>query len=1309
MKLLDDFQRSWMAVSETVHGRTLATRYVPRVLELAEQMNRLADPVLDGRLEELRGRLRDSGRLADIPTWALHSDYPASLALGTLFGKLLGRRCLSLLSSGADYQAACEGLALAMVMMERTTGNRMHPNQIAAALALAEGRVIQLDTGEGKTFVGALRAFLDHLWGLRTTIVAPNDYLSRRDAAWLKDFYHTCGMRSACADGEVGAGPEPGAYQEDVCYVSLPRLMFDHLARVTCNTIKGWIDYRLQSVVIDEVDAVLLDSGTFGNPVYLPAQAEVYQEAYLLATGLTPDVHYQVSPRVQLTSEGLSALEHRRSSYPHLAALGSPACLFHVRCALNARHAYRRDIDYIVEDGRIISIDQGTGRPEPNRELGLGIQQAVETQEGVTLSLPKSFVYEIHPASVLGRATYLSGMSGSAASERIVFRKLYGMSVTVIPPNRPTRRRVWPDELHASRVSQLERVIQLAAQYHHCGRPVLLGTQSIRDAEELASQLAQQGLPVQLITAKNHVDEAAIMRRADRVGAVTVAARMAGRGVDILPDDEAEDAGGLAVINVGRFRVRRLDEQMSGRTGRQGAGGDVHFVLCLDDEIFRYAAARRKKLLRNLAGSVEEGLDLRSISWSIRFLQSSYRDQSYAALRDQLHSERILSPIRDEYEDQRHVILGHVLLKPFIELQIERALSSADTKLLEWLLGTAGRTPTARSGLGTKELAAAGRALLEEYETRRLAAGHSAESRERLILLKCLDFQWAMLYLDWSRHLTLGDASRSPLADDPRFIGRRINLIHREFPEQAAFYLLNIDEEDVLQLCYYWRGIMLPTSSWLTEREQEDATALLTEVSVPIEQLHPLDELDQAPASDRGPLPAGTIPPRPLPALGSDSPLPELERLRVVFPFWARWRAVATSTLYMALGGLLLWWLWPGRRPAAPSWVSDPAGVARSVPRYLWDELSRLLLLGASSRSLGLLICLILTLLLYASPAVRARRAANLLVLPGAIAAALLSDPWAGQPFASHLGAFAWPAAICIATAWLLGSCGVSVFQALACGSALLWLLGGPWPPAGLGARPWVVALIAGSFAVASLATGRRFFVEQFRGWDHTTDTQGIVKHAILIAPLDDVVPLLLAWLWAGALWTVVGSAFSRLAWSVPSVAAGIGIQIAFALVALRLAGRRVAWRHDAQSYFAVEWHWNGTISDGRRNLDGTTLARRVKRRDLLGWAGTLTATSIFAFVAWPDAPPLGRAFALTCAGIVGLGFGQALRHLACRYMGWFRESDLRSLTSAIGSPQISARKRIQSALGSIGGWPYWGTLSLVVLLDIAARATSFY
>ncbi|WP_438940536.1 accessory Sec system translocase SecA2 [Jiangella anatolica] len=497
-----------------------------------------------------------------------------------------------------------EATALALVreLGRRTLGERAHDNQLLAVLGLLAGRIVQLDTGEGKTLAGALAAVLSSVRDRHVTVLAANDYLARRDAAWMRPLYDAAGVGVAWIDGASSADERRAAYAADVTYVPASELGFDtlrdRLVRDEAERVRG----RRDVVIVDEADSVLVDQARL--PLVLAGavdDAEPDTTMAALVASMTPGTHYTVSADgygVAFTPAGEELIE-RTFGVDLYSEDDGGRTLTRANLAVHAAALLIRDVDYLVRDDAVQLVDASKGRVARLQRWPDGLQAAVEAKEGLAPSQAGEVLDSVTAAELVEEFGLLCGMTGTAASAVEQFDRMYRRRVEVIAPDVPCVRVDEPLALYATRKDKLSAVVERIAAAHATGRPVLAGTPSVADSEELAALLAAADVPCVVLNAKNDEAEAAVIAEAGRRGAVTVSTQLAGRGIDIRlggsngSRQEVAELGGLLVVGTEPHESARLDDQLRGRAGRQGdPGGSVFFASLEDDVIARHGRIR---------------------------------------------------------------------------------------------------------------------------------------------------------------------------------------------------------------------------------------------------------------------------------------------------------------------------------------------------------------------------------------------------------------------------------------------------------------------------------------------------------------------------------------------------------------------------------------------------------------------------------------------------------------------------------------------------------------------------------------------
>lgn len=527
----------------------------------------------------------------------------------------------------ADRTRVARALALLREAAWRTVGLKPFTVQIAAALALWKGCLVELATGEGKTLSASLAGVLGGWRGRGCHVVTVNDYLAKRDADQLRPLYHLAGVTVGLVQQESDPSARKQAYLADVTYLTNKEVSADylrdrlamgrmgHLPRMLVDSLMGQmgggtdrvVQRGLDTAIIDEADSILIDEAV--TPLIISGegpnshQIDAFVKAADVATELVEKTHYTLDRRyreVSFTKAGRRCLEERLAGEGGIWA-GPRRREELMNQAVVARHFFLKGEQYIVDDeGKVVIVDELTGRTMPDRTWRDGLHQAVEAKEKLEIQPIKITLARISFQRFFRLYRKLSGMTGTAWEARREFWSIYRLPVVPIPTNKPCIRRQWPDILTPTHDRKWQRIADRVGELHAAGRPVLIGTRSIEASEHLSKLLAERSLPHEVLNAVRHEQEAQVVAKAGEAGAITVATNMAGRGTDIRPAVEVLARGGLHVISAERNDTRRIDRQLFGRTGRQGDPGTAEAILSLEDELFkRYARGwlRRSGLL----------------------------------------------------------------------------------------------------------------------------------------------------------------------------------------------------------------------------------------------------------------------------------------------------------------------------------------------------------------------------------------------------------------------------------------------------------------------------------------------------------------------------------------------------------------------------------------------------------------------------------------------------------------------------------------------------------------------------------------
>lgn len=553
----------------------------------------------------------------------------------------------------ADGQATLdsilpEAFAVVREASKRTLGLRHFDVQLIGGMVLNRGSIAEMRTGEGKTLVATLPIYLNALTGKGVHLVTVNDYLAKRDAEWMKPIYEMLGLTVGVIVSGLSPQERKQAYAADITYGTNNEFGFDYLRDNMAFDQEQKVQRELHFAIIDEVDSILIDEAR--TPLIISGQAERSSELYTRINALVPKFKRQTvedgegdytvdekTKQVHLTEAGHELAEkllQKAGLLPVGDSLYAPAHIMlvhHLMACLRAHALYLRDVDYIVQDGKIIIIDEHTGRALPGRRWSEGLHQAIEAKEGVPIEAETQTLASITFQNYFRLYEKLAGMTGTADTEAYEFHQIYGLEVVVIPTNKPVRRIDYADQIYLTLEDKFKAIIADIKECHSRQQPVLVGTASIEASEHLSHLLKKEGIPHQVLNAKFHAKEAEIVAQAGRPGAVTIATNMAGRGTDIVlggnlekelaqlenptPEqieqrradwrkrhEQVVSAGGLHIIGSERHESRRIDNQLRGRSGRQGDPGSSRFYLSLEDNLLRIFAAERTKMILQRVG-----------------------------------------------------------------------------------------------------------------------------------------------------------------------------------------------------------------------------------------------------------------------------------------------------------------------------------------------------------------------------------------------------------------------------------------------------------------------------------------------------------------------------------------------------------------------------------------------------------------------------------------------------------------------------------------------------------------------------------
>jgi preprotein translocase subunit SecA len=573
-----------------------------------------------------------------------------------------------------------EALAVAREAIARATGERAYPVQIVGAAALHRGSIAEMKTGEGKTLVATLALYANALAGRGTHLVTVNDYLARRDAQWYGPAIARLGLSVAVlqhdsaylyVEEEVSerAGWEHvtpitrrEAYQADITYGTNNEFGFDYLRDNMATSRALQVQRGRHFAIVDEADSVLVDEARTPLIISGPAQEDVsvYQRFARLVPQLSAETHFTVDARtrsVSLTEEGMELVE-RALGIDNIYAMENYHLTRYMEAALRAQVIYQRDVDYVVKDGQVIIVDAFTGRLMEGRRWSDGLHQAVEAKEGVPVQQESVTYATITLQNYFRMYGTLSGMTGTAVTEAEEFSEIYKLEVLVIPTHRPPARTDLADLVFRRELGKYRAVVEDIAEKHEAGRPVLVGTVAIESSELLSEMLRKRGIDHEVLNAKQHEREAHIVERAGQAGAVTIATNMAGRGTDIKLGPGVREEGGLHVLGTERHESRRIDNQLRGRSGRQGDPGSSRFFVSFEDELMRrFAPDWLPGMMAKLGMDDDIPLESHMVSKAIESAQTRVETYNFEIRKNVVEYDDVMNTHRDVIYRERDKVL----------------------------------------------------------------------------------------------------------------------------------------------------------------------------------------------------------------------------------------------------------------------------------------------------------------------------------------------------------------------------------------------------------------------------------------------------------------------------------------------------------------------------------------------------------------------------------------------------------------------------------------------------------------------------
>ena len=639
------------------------------------RLGKLADKVI--ALESQMAALED----ADFPVKT--EEYKARYAQGESLDALLP-----------------EAFALVREGAKRVLGLFPYKVQIMGGITLHDGNIAEMRTGEGKTLTATMPVYLNALSGDGVHVVTVNEYLATRDAREMGELYNFLGLTVGLNLTGMSSEEKRAAYAADITYSTNSELGFDYLRDNMVVYKSQMVQRPLNYAVVDETDSILIDEAR--TPLIISGQAEkstvLYQRADMFVKGLKEEEDYTIdltSKTISLTDEGINKAE-QTFRLPNLYDVDNSALVHHIDQALRANYIMLRDIDYVVDEGKVKIVDGFTGRIMEGRRYSDGLHQAIEAKEGVEVENESKTMATITYQNYFRMYRKLSGMTGTAKTEEEEFREIYNMNVIAIPTNRPVQRIDGHDLIYPSLRSKFRAVVQDIKQRHEAGQPILVGTVAVETSELLSNMLRAEGIPHEVLNAKNHFKEAEIIMSAGQRGAVTIATNMAGRGTDIKLGKGVKELGGLCVIGTERHESRRIDNQLRGRSGRQGDPGATQFYLSLEDDLMKRFGGEKMQAIWERLNLTDEGDDnfiqSKMLTRQVESSQKRVEGNNYDTRKSVLEYDEVMREQREIIYSQRLQIINEdqsleKVTKGMIRRTIHRVVESHTlTDQKEWNL-----------------------------------------------------------------------------------------------------------------------------------------------------------------------------------------------------------------------------------------------------------------------------------------------------------------------------------------------------------------------------------------------------------------------------------------------------------------------------------------------------------------------------------------------------------------------------------------------------------------------------------------------
>ena len=549
----------------------------------------------------------------------------------------------------------------------RVIGEKPYFVQILGGLAIHYGNIAEMKTGEGKTLTETMPTYLNALTGKGVHIVTVNEFLAKRDSEWMGNIFRFLGLTVGLNMREMSPAQKRAAYECDVLYSTNNEIGFDYLRDNMVVRAQDRVQRPLNFCIVDEVDSILIDEAR--TPLIISGgkfeSKNLYESADSAVKRLEEE-DYTIDEKtksVSLTDSGVEKIE-KIFHLKNLFDLENAVLVHHLNQSLKANYGFKLDVDYVVENGEVIIVDQFTGRLMHGRQFSDGLHQAIEAKEGVKINEETKTMATITFQNLFRMYNKLSGMTGTAKTEEEEFRDIYNMYVIQIPTNKPVIREDYPDLVYATEKGKFKAIVNKIKEIHSTGQPILVGTISVENNERLSEMLKKEKLKHEVLNAKNHEREAEIIAKAGEKGAITIATNMAGRGTDIKLGEGVKELGGLCVIGTERHESRRIDNQLRGRSGRQGDPGMSQFFVSFDDDLMRrFGTDKIKQMLINVGFSDEQAIRSKTFTKSIEQAQRKVEGNNYDTRKSLLDYDNVMNEQREIIYARRNEILDQESIK----------------------------------------------------------------------------------------------------------------------------------------------------------------------------------------------------------------------------------------------------------------------------------------------------------------------------------------------------------------------------------------------------------------------------------------------------------------------------------------------------------------------------------------------------------------------------------------------------------------------------------------------------------------------